>query len=165
MSDVKRYRFGSQPFGKWVESDEGQWVRYDDYSALEAQLQKQTTLMDMGFAEYERRLGVSERMKHQAEVARLRTLKDALAGDKINLVSELRQVKAQLATARRDAWEEAAKVAAGQYRSHSEYDPESPCYGIDLSPDRSDFGRGIQRGREQASNAIRALIAQEGPTT
>jgi hypothetical protein len=61
MSDIKRYRFGSQPFGKWVESDEGQWVRYDDYSALEAQLQKQSTLMDMGFAEYERRLATARR--------------------------------------------------------------------------------------------------------
>ena len=53
--------------------------------------------------------------------------------------------------------EAAAKVAQGQYRERSMLDPESPSYGIDMTPDRSDWGRGIQRGREQAAAAIRAL--------
>lgn len=69
--------------------------------------------------------------------------------------------------ARQEAWRagmlEAAKVAQGQYRERSMLDPESPCYGIDMTPDRSDWGRGIQRGREQAAAAIRAL-AEKGPS-
>lgn len=55
------------------------------------------------------------------------------------------------------AIEAAAKVAQGQYVSQSMLDPGSPLYGIDMPPDRSDWGRGIQRGREQAAAAIRAM--------
>jgi hypothetical protein len=47
---------------------------------------------------YIRRMEV-ERIEAANEIARLTALKDALAGDKINLVSELRQVKAELAKA------------------------------------------------------------------
>ena len=60
------------------------------------------------------------------------------------------------------AIEVAAKVAQGQYRERSMLDPESPFYGIDMTPDRSDWGRGIQRGREQAAAAIRNL--KKGPS-
>ena len=60
------------------------------------------------------------------------------------------------------AIEAAAKVAQGQYRERSMLDPESPSYGIDMTPDRSDWGRGIQRGREQAAAAIRSI--KKGPS-
>lgn len=53
--------------------------------------------------------------------------------------------------------ERCAKVAAGQYSSTSRYHEDSPFYGSDLTPDRSEFGRGVQRGREQAEAAIRSL--------
>ena len=53
--------------------------------------------------------------------------------------------------------ERCAKVAAGPYSSTSRYHEDSPFYGSDLTPDRSEFGRGVQRGREQAATAIRSL--------
>lgn len=58
---------------------------------------------------------------------------------------------------RADERERCAKVAAGQYSSTSRYHEDSPFYGSDLTPDRSEFGRGVQRGREQAEAAIRSL--------
>jgi hypothetical protein len=52
---------------------------------------------------------------------------------------------------------DAAKVAAGPYVSQSRYSPESVFYGADMSPDRSDWGRGIQRGRDKSVTSIRTL--------
>jgi hypothetical protein len=60
------------------------------------------------------------------------------------------------------AIERAAKVARGQYVSTSEYHEDSPYYGSDTTPDRSDWGRGIDRGREMAAIAIRALKRGDG---
>jgi hypothetical protein len=56
--------------------------------------------------------------------------------------------------------EMAAKIAQGPYPARSRYSEESPFYGSDLDPDRSEFGRGKQAGREAASAAIRARIAE-----
>lgn len=77
--------------------------------------------------------------------------------DVAGLVERAEAAEAALADARDKALEEAAKVAQGQYREVSMLDHESPSYGIDMTPDRSDWGRGIKRGREQAAAAIRQL--------
>ena len=82
--------------------------------------------------------------------------------DVAGLVERAEAAEAALADARDKALEEAAKVAQGQYREVSMLDHESPSYGIDMTPDRSDWGRGIQRGREQAAAAIRKL--KKGPS-
>jgi hypothetical protein len=56
--------------------------------------------------------------------------------------------------------EMAAKIAQGPYPARSRYSEESPFYGSDLDPDRSEFGRGKRAGREAANTAIRARIAE-----
>jgi len=61
---------------------------------------------------------------------------------------------------RSDVLEEAAKVAKGPWPSVSQYDERSPRYGADLNPDRSDYGRGKQAGRQEAEIAIRSLKGQ-----
>lgn len=67
----------------------------------------------------------------------------------------------ELAQERRgDVIEQCAKVADGQYAAVSQYDERSVFYGSDLNPDRSEFGRGRQAGREDAAKAIRALATQ-----
>jgi hypothetical protein len=95
MSDVKRYAVYdlhlSQGGGHEIEEDNGgDWVTYDDYAKLQTKLDECLKCNE--------EFAVSTKYD-KAEVARLRALKDALAGDKINLVSELRQVKAHLAKA------------------------------------------------------------------
>ncbi len=67
------------------------------------------------------------------------------------------ETKAAMERAARAALEAAAKAARGQYASVSKYDMNSPFYGMDLTPDRSDWGRGTDRGREDAAAAIRAI--------
>jgi len=59
----------------------------------------------------------------------------------------------------RAALDEAANVARGGYKSTSSYDQNSPFYGMDLDPDRSEFGRGKDRGRENAAETIRSLAS------
>jgi hypothetical protein len=59
----------------------------------------------------------------------------------------------------RAALERAANAARGEYKSTSLYDQNSPFYGMDLNPDRSDFGRGKDRGRENAAKNIRSLAS------
>ena len=56
----------------------------------------------------------------------------------------------------------AAEEAKGPYPSTSKYDDRSVFYGSDLNPDRSEFGRGKQAGREAAGAALRTLAAQLG---
>ena len=53
--------------------------------------------------------------------------------------------------------ERCAGVAAGPYRNVSQYHEDSPYFGSDLTPDRSEFGRGKQAGRTAAATAIRSL--------
>jgi hypothetical protein len=94
MSDVKRYSMRRMGMNLLPDGD---YVLHSDYAALEARL------AEVG-AERERYANNSRKRKlalieADAEVTRLAALKDALAGDKINLVSELRQVKAELAKA------------------------------------------------------------------
>lgn len=56
----------------------------------------------------------------------------------------------------------AAEVAKGPYASTSKYDDRSVYYGSDLNPDRSEFGRGKQAGREAASSILRTVAIQLG---
>lgn len=66
----------------------------------------------------------------------------------------LQAIARHRAKAEAAALERAARVARGQLP----YDvsPESPFYG--LGAPRNDFDRGVDRGRETAAQAIRALI-------
>ena len=77
--------------------------------------------------------------------------------------AEITRLRAELATARRKGMEEAAKIAAGSYPDESRYDPRSPLYGMDLNPDRSEFGRGKEAGRKEAAAAILAAAKEVKP--
>lgn len=76
-------------------------------------------------------------------------------------IAEITRLRAELDTARRQGMEEAAKIAAGSYPDESRYDPRSPLYGMDLNPDRSEFGRGKEAGRKEAAAAIARAAAKE----
>ena len=56
----------------------------------------------------------------------------------------------------------AADVAKGPYASTSKYDDQSVYYGSDINPDRSEFGRGKQAGREAASSILRTIATLLG---
>lgn len=78
-------------------------------------------------------------------------------------ITEITRLRAELAAARREGMEDAAKIAAGSYPDDSRYDPRSPLYGMDLNPDRSEFGRGKEAGRKEAAAAIRAAAKERKP--
>lgn len=112
MSDVKRYGLEYSPDAEGdylAENKNGAWVTYDDYAALQARL-----------AEVE------------AEQIMLRAERDGLASMLLSVQQESIAATKALATARRDAWGEAANF----------YDSSA-----DFMRDRA--------------AAIRALIAQE----
>ena len=76
------------------------------------------------------------------------------------LEKRVAELEGALATARREGMKEAARIAAGSYPDESRYDPRSPLYGMDLNPDRSEFGRGKETGRKEAAAAIRAAAKE-----
>ena len=73
------------------------------------------------------------------------------------LTERLAQAEARTAAAVLAERERCARVAQGPYRDAPQHHPDSPFYGSDLTPDRSDFGRGKQAGRSAAAAAIRQI--------
>jgi hypothetical protein len=127
MSDVKRYDpVGADHGAAWMEPEsDGDYVSYDDYAALKARLDAA-----------------------QADRDEWRDLSVSYQTQKSDAKAEITRLTAALATARRDAWEEAAEVC--QKISNTDLVAANPPYE-----------EGYSDAADTCFHAIRALIAQE----
>lgn len=148
MSDVKRYavydRHLSQGGGHEIEEDtDGDFVRHSDYAALRARL-----------ADLETKLGEVE-----ADNAALQLQISLSMHNHDAAEAEAARLTAQLTTARRDALEEAAKCC------EIEADNCDDAAKWGGSPKYIKACRDAAYAMRDRARAIRALIAQEEPTT
>lgn len=74
-------------------------------------------------------------------------------------IAMVRELQAEVAR-KDEALARAVSAARGPFSSHSKYHEDSPFYGSDLTPDRSDYGRGKQAGREEAALAVQAALSK-----
>jgi len=112
MSDdqVKRYQpdyHHTQTYAEMVEDCDGDWVKYNDYKAASDRIED----LELAVRYLEAKLAGKEKLML------------ALAGDKIDLVSELAGVKGKLADLER--WRSAAFIAHGNLDLDIEADPEA----------------------------------------